>query len=314
MIRRAFLSRPVGHFLCAMLACTLAAASASAQQTRDSFTPQLGQSGKDVMWLPSHDQVANMMLRLAAVTPRDYVVDLGSGDGKIPIAAARDYGVRALGLEYNADLVELSKRRAREAGLEAKVKFEKADIFESDYSSATVVTLYLLPELNLRLRPTLMKMKPGTRIVSNSFEMGSWSPDETAFIGTTKAMLWVIPAHVAGTWTVSYQRKQPAAPATINLRQNFQKLEGEGVLSQARMSLQYARLRASDVSFEVRDDKGALLSYKAKVEGNRMVGTVSSSRGARIAFQAQRGDAPVPFAEAKATPEEEAEAVRALGR
>lgn len=301
--------------LAAICLLGLAALSAAwAQPSREPYAPQLGQSGKDVMWLPTHDQLVTVMLRMAAVTPRDFVVDLGSGDGKIPIAAARDFGARALGLEYNANLVELSIRRARDAGVSGKVQFRQADIFESDFTAASVVTLYLLPELNLRLRPMLFKMKPGTRVVSNSFDMGTWSPDETALIGTGRAMLWIVPAHVAGTWAVQYATKQRAAPQTIVLRQRFQKLDGEGVLAQTRMSLQHARIRATDVQFEVRDDRGDLLTFKAKVDGDRMTGEVRSARGARARFEARRSDAPAIFEEARATPEEEIEAQRVLGR
>ncbi len=201
----------------AMLTLTLTAGysvipAAYAQQKSGEFTPRLGQSGKDVMWLPSPDAMVDRMLVMGEVTARDYLVDLGSGDGKIPIAAARSRGARALGLEFNPDFVEVSKRRALQAGVAQKAEFRQADIFVTDFSSADIVTLYLLPELNLRLRPILLKMKPGTRIVSNSFDMQTWKPDEVSHIGTASGFLWIIPAHVAGSWTVSYRPAKAAAP------------------------------------------------------------------------------------------------------
>ena len=190
-------SRPLVRLTVGWLAC-LALSDAWAQQSTGDYMPRLGQSGKDVMWLPTPDLMVDSMLRMAEVTSRDFVVDLGSGDGKIPITAARRFGARALGLEFNPDLVEVSKLRARQANVADKVEFRQADIFTTDYSSASVVTLYLLPEINLKLRPTLLKMNPGTRISSHSFDMGSWRPDETTVIGSARTMLWVIPAHMAG--------------------------------------------------------------------------------------------------------------------
>ena len=161
-----------------MLAVTLSAQTAAPPQT---YKPEVGQAGKDVVWVPTADTLVKKMLDMAKMTPQDYVIDLGSGDGRTVIAAAKR-GATAMGIEYNPDMVELSKKNAAAAGVSGKATFIKADIFETDYSKATVLTLFLLPDINLKLRPTILNMKPGTRVVSNSFNMGEWEPDETANI------------------------------------------------------------------------------------------------------------------------------------
>lgn len=295
-------------------ASLISASAAWAQQASGEYVPRRGQAGKDVMWLPSHDAMVERMLRMAEVTPRDFVVDLGSGDGKIPIAAARSRGARALGLEYNPDLVEVSRRRAIQAGVQNKVEFRQADVFVADFSMATVVTLYLLPELNLRLRPILFKMKPGTRISSNTFDMQTWLPDETSHIGPAKSFLWIIPAHAAGSWALSYRSAKRNAAAALTLRQRFQMLEGEAQFAEAKASLQDLKLRGSAINFTTRDDNGDALSFAGRIDGNRMVGTMTSAKQGRTPFEGIRSVAPnVPFDEANGTEQEKIDAVRALG-
>ena len=305
-------SRPVLRLVVGWLTC-LALTHAAAEQGAGDFTPRLGQPGKDVMWLPTPDLMVDSMLRMAEVTARDFVVDLGSGDGKIPITAARRFGARALGLEFNPDLVEVSKLRAIQAGVADKVEFRQADIFTTDYSSASVVTLYLLPEINLRLRPTLLKMKPGTRITSHSFDMGAWRPDETTLIGTGRTMLWVIPALVAGAWTVRYADKKTDAPGAIVIRQRFQDIEGEAALGPARVGLQNARVRGNGINFGVRDSAGQQLQFSGQVMADRIVGQVTQAGRRRSRFEAIRSEAGAPFPEAEATDTEKNDAVRALG-
>src|SRR5687767_2814064 len=143
------------------------------------YEPSVGQEGKDVVWVPTPQVVVDKMLDMAKVTPRDFVMDLGSGDGRTVITAAKR-GARALGIEYNPDMVELSKRNAEKEGVAGQASFVKADLFETDFSKATVITMFLLPEINLKLRPKILRLKPGTRIVSNTFTMGEWLADETA--------------------------------------------------------------------------------------------------------------------------------------
>ncbi|MCD6041440.1 MAG: methyltransferase, partial [Burkholderiales bacterium] len=168
-------SRLARHSLAFVLALFSAAALAQATQT---YEPSVGQEGKDVVWVPTPQALVDRMLDMAKVTPADFVIDLGSGDGRTVITAAKR-GARALGIEYNPEMVELSKRNAEKEGVTARASFMKADLFESDFSKATVITMFLLPEINLKLRPKILGLKPGTRVVSNSFNMGDWQADET---------------------------------------------------------------------------------------------------------------------------------------
>ena len=161
------------------LSVAAAAVLAQAQPAKQEYEPQVGQEGKDVVWVPTSQVLVDKMLDMAKVTPSDYVIDLGSGDGRTVITAAKR-GIRALGIEYNPDMVELSKRNVAKEGVSDKASFVKADLFESDFSKATVITMFLLPDINLKLRPKILDLKPGTRIVSNSFTMAEWSADETA--------------------------------------------------------------------------------------------------------------------------------------
>ena len=192
--------------------------------TAATYEPSIGMPGKDVVWIPTSLSLANKMLDMAKVTPKDYVIDLGSGDGRTVITAAKR-GARALGIEYNPDLVELSKRNAEREGVAARAKFVHADIFESDFSQATVITLFLLPNLNERLRPQILALKPGTRIVSNSFDMGDWEADDMASVESNvcenswcNALLWIVPANVGGT----HQIRQ----GELILEQQYQMLTG----------------------------------------------------------------------------------------
>lgn len=191
-------------------------------QSGEPSEPRPGQRGKDVIWLPTHSELVNAMLNMAKLTRDDRLVDLGSGDGRTVIAAA-SRGVDSLGIEYDANLVAFSKKRAERAGVADKARFVRGDIFKTDFSRATVVTMFLLPELNMRLRPTLLDLKPGTRVVSNSFDMNGWQPDQTVEVdnGCTeycRAFLWIVPAKVAGTW------KLP--DGELVLQQKFQFITG----------------------------------------------------------------------------------------
>jgi hypothetical protein len=250
------------------LSLLLAGAVVSAQTptTQKPFEPTVGQAGKDVVWVPTPAVLVEKMLDMAKVTPKDYLIDLGSGDGRTVIAAAKR-GVRALGIEYNPDMVEVAKRAAAEAKVSDKATFVKADIFESDFSKATVISMFLLPTLNLKLRPTLLNLKPGTRIVSNSFTMEDWEPDETAVVsdGCTSwctALLWIIPAKVEGTWRLG--------DADLALTQQFQKVSG----TLGSKPLTNARLRGDEITFNAGTAK-----YAGHVNGGSMQGTVSGTNG-----------------------------------
>ena len=213
--------------LLAALALTSNAASDGAQACVKQYQPQSGQPGKDMVWMPTNDGLTTRMLAMAAVKSSDLVYDLGAGDGKIAIAAARDFGARAVGVEYNPDMAQLARCLVRAAGLADRVRIIQGDIFETDFSDATVLTLYLLPELNLRLRPTILAMKPGTRVVSHSFLMDDWEPDERSSNEDGQAYMWIVPAKVAGTWR--FEPKQGSGDAfTLELEQTFQTVSGSG--------------------------------------------------------------------------------------
>ena len=170
--------RIIQPFWSTLLLALIFASPTRAQPAKPDYEPRVGQAGKDVVWVPTPQALVDKMLDMAKVTPSDYVIDLGSGDGRTVITAAKR-GVRAHGIEYNPDMVELSKRNAAQEGVGDKATFAKADLYESDFSQASVITMFLLPSINLKLRPKILDLKPGTRIVSNSFTMGDWNPDET---------------------------------------------------------------------------------------------------------------------------------------
>jgi SAM-dependent methyltransferase len=230
------------------------------------YEPTVGQAGKDVVWVPSPEALVEKMFDMAKVTPQDYVIDLGSGDGRTVIAAAKR-GARALGIEYNPDMVELSKRNAAAAGVSDKASFVKADIFESDFSKATVITMFLLPSLNLQLRPKLLDLAPGTRLVSNSFTMEAWQDDDTVTLAQDctswcTAHFWIVPAKVAGTWKVGQD--------TLTLSQEFQMVSG----TLGSRPITAGRLRGADITFIVGNTE-----YTGRVNGNTMSGNVKGGNG-----------------------------------
>ncbi len=246
----------------AVLVTIVAAVPAAAQtgQSKPSFEPRVGQEGKDVVWVPSPQALVAQMLDMAKLTPADFLMDLGSGDGITVIAAAKK-GSRAMGIEYNPDMVTLSQRNAEAAGVAGRATFVKADLFETDLSKADVITMFLLPSINMRLRPTLLDLKPGTRIVSNTFDMEDWIPDETRHAGGDctswcTALLWIVPAKVEGTWQT--------AQGDLVLTQRFQ--EVSGALGGAAIAR--GRLLGADLTFEV-DGK----AYRGVVSGNSLTGT-----------------------------------------
>jgi phospholipid N-methyltransferase len=260
----------------AVLALAAFAATAAAQaQKKEDFTPQVGQAGKDVIWVPTPEELVERMLRMAQTTPNDFVIDLGSGDGRIAIAAAKKFNARSMGIEYNPDMVEVSNRNASKEGVAGKARFVKADIFESDFSQATVITMYLLPGLNLKLRPKLLDMKPGTRIVSHQFNMDDWQPDEVTNIDGRRAYFWLIPAKVAGTW-----RFQSGSDGLdVTLEQKYQMLEGTVKLGTVNAGLRDAKLTGDKISFAFVDQGGLRRDFTGKVSGNTMEGTLKLETG-----------------------------------
>ena len=255
----------------AFLAVLLVPFAASAQK----FEPQVGQAGKDVIWVPTPEEVVDRMLTMAQVTPQDFVVDLGSGDGRTVIMAAKKYGARALGVEYNPDMVKLSQDNAQKAGVAERAQFRRADIFATDFSQATVITLYLLPALNMKLRPTILAMKPGTRVASHSFTMEDWEADEVSTMDGRRAYFWIVPANVMGTWSLDAGGQK----TEISLEQTFQKINGTVSLGSAQGGLREARLRGPHISFAYVDQTGLRRDFSGEVNGRQMQGSFRDDKG-----------------------------------
>jgi len=233
------------------------------------YEPKLRQPGKDVMWLPTPDAVVTRMLQAAKTTDKDLVYDLGAGEGRIPIAAAKQFGATAVGIEYEAALAGLAKRNAERAGVAAKVTIIQGDVFKEDFSKATVVTLYLLPELNHQLRPQLLKMKPGTRVVSHMWDMGEWEADEAFAVGDSDVYLWVVPASVAGRWRV---RDHRGWEGELNLTQQFQRIGGTLTLRGKVQPLLGAYVNGTTLGFTFVDTDTTVRSARLQVDGNALTG------------------------------------------
>jgi len=267
-------------FLTLFLSLAAACAFAQDKPAAPDYAPEVGQAGKDVVWVPTPQALVNKMLDLAKVTPSDYVMDLGSGDGRTVITAAKR-GVRAaIGIEYNPDMVKLSQRNAAKEGVGEKVRFMKADLFETDLSQATVITMFLLPDINLRLRPKILDLKPGTRIVSNSFTMGEWQHDRSVHATDKEgcesyctAYLWIVPAKVDGVW------KLPDGELT--LKQSFQMISGM-LRAGGRETAVKGRMSGDRISF-----KAGAAQYSGRVSGDAIKGTVKSD-GAASEWNAAR--------------------------
>src|SRR5918999_2260011 len=240
------------------------------------FQPQVGQAGKDVIWVPTPDDVVERMLTMAQVTPNDFVIDLGSGDGKIAIMAAKKFGARALGIEYNPDMVKLSQENARQAGVAEKASFRRADIFATDFSQASVITMYLLPALNMKLRPQILSMRPGTRVVSHSFSMEDWEADEISTLDGRRAYFWLVPANVMGAWNL----EAGAQKLEMSFEQTFQKVSGTITLGPIHAGLRDARLRGTNISFAYLDQTGMRRDFSGRVSGGRMEGNFRDEKGA----------------------------------
>ncbi len=238
------------------------------------YKPQRGQMGKDVMWLPTSERLAEKMLQMAQAGPQDVLFDLGAGDGVIAIHAARTRGLQAVGIEYNPKLAEHARDNVRRAGLAQRVKIITGDIFVEDFSSASIVTMYLLPELNQQLRPTLLAMKPGTRIVSNSFDMGDWEADASHEEGRESALMWVVPAPVAGTWSLTFPERRWTM--SLQLQQRYQKVGGSLMLEGKPQPLLGVSLRGPELRFTFIGPEEGTYSVVAQVQAAELRGEVTS--------------------------------------
>ena len=258
------------HTLLAVSLITALLPGIAAAQTKPAaeFTPQVGQAGKDVIWVPTPKSLVEKMLKMADVKPGEIVYDLGSGDGITVITAAKQFGAVATGVEYNPEMVALSKRNAQKEGVADKAQFIRGDIFATDFSKASVVTMYLLPYLNLKLRPTILDMKPGTRVVSHAFTMDDWAPEQVDSSEGRTAYLWIVPAKIEGTWKMD--------KGSLELKQKFQEVSGvyrsgDGISHRVTST----NLRGDQISFAV----GSAL-YTGRVSGPVMQGMVRAKADA----------------------------------
>jgi SAM-dependent methyltransferase len=260
MVTRAGLTLAV----CLLAVSAYGQATATQKPAQQPYEPKVGQAGKDVVWVPTSQALVEKMLDMAKVTPKDFVMDLGSGDGRTVITAAKR-GATAMGIEYNPDMVELSKKNAAKEGLDpSKASFVKADLYETDFSKATVITMFLLPEINVKLRPKILNLKPGTRVVSNSFTMEDWDADETETISGDctswcTALLWIVPAKVEGTWTMPQ--------GDLKLTQQYQKLSG--TLGTTKIE---GKMTGDQITFTA-----GKTTYTGHVNGTSIQGTVAGN-------------------------------------
>ncbi len=242
-----------------ILAAAMGIAQVAGAVNIPEYVPSVGQEGKDVVWVPTSQDLVDKMLDMAKVTPKDYLIDLGAGDGRTVITAAQR-GLRAHGIEYNPDMVKVAQAAARRAGVDKQASFEEADLFKSDLTQAQVITLFLLPSINEKLRPTILDLKPGTRIVSNSFRMGDWAPDQSETVkgdcsNWCTAHLWIVPAKVEGRWKAGKQ--------TLTLEQQFQNITG----TLGTQQIADGKISGNTVSFTVGQTR-----YSAKLDGKQLVG------------------------------------------
>jgi precorrin-6B methylase 2 len=249
------------------------------QRSSTGFEPQVGQRGKDVVWVPTPQELVDKMMEMAKVTSSDFLIDLGSGDGRTVITAAK-LGAKARGIEYNPEMVQLSRENAEKAGVSDKAEFVEGDLYKADLSKATVITMFLLPEINLKLRPTLLDLKPGTRIVSNTFTMGDWEEDykvttDDNWNSWNTAFMWIIPAKVDGSWKIG--------DGELQLNQEYQKFSGTYKVGGKFTNVTDGKLLGDEITFTINNDK-----YTGKVDGNSMKGTVISASGTKADWMATR--------------------------
>ena len=251
------------------------------------YVPMVGQEGKDVIWVPTPASLVDRMLRMARVTPGDVVVDLGSGDGRIAIAAASVFRAQSRGIEFNPEMVGLAREQARAAGVGNVVQFIQGDIFTLDFTDATVITMYLLPSLNLRLRPKLLEMRPGTRIVSHAFTMGDWEPDETGNAENRSAYLWIVPANIQGGWRIEHSGAHGNETIELTFNQRYQRLEGTARRGN-RLSPVQGRLVGDQLRFTLADAESGERLFVGRVVSDKLEGRVRLQSGAETPFSGQR--------------------------
>jgi hypothetical protein len=282
----------MSRFLAVVVAFALATSATVFAQTTppdygdEIYRPSMGQAGKDVIWIPTPPALITAMLRAAKVTKDDLVYDLGAGDARIPIAAAKEFGARAVGIEYDADMAELGRRNARRAGVESQVRIITGDIFKENFTDATVVTMYLLPDLNLKLRPIVLKMKPGTRVASHAFNMGDWEPDEVLNVDARDGYLWYVPANVEGTW--AFKEDGFGTEGTVTFVQHYQRVGGTVTMNGKTQPILGAALRGDRLTFGFNDADGLLRAAHVTIDGQSFKGALTGRPPSNITITGTR--------------------------
>jgi len=251
-----------------LLILVAAGSPASAQDQPATGAPQIGQVSKDSVWVPTPERMIRRLLQLADVTPRDLVIDLGSGDGRIPIHAARHFGARAIGVELEENLIRASEAAAKAQGVSHLAQFIRQDLFQADLSRATVIALYISPGVMTKLKPRLLALRPGTRVVSHQFTLEDWEPDEVIRTENRTGYLWVVPADVRGSWSVEI----PGNALRIHIAQQHQALTIRGERAGKPVNVVGAQLRGTEVRFTAFDADGGSRQFRGRVEAGRMRG------------------------------------------
>jgi hypothetical protein len=238
--------------------------------------------------VPTPDEVVDRMLTMAQTKPEDYVIDLGAGDGKIAIAAAKKFGARSMGVEYNPDMVAFAQKNAQAAGVSGRAQIVHGDIFATDFTEATVLTMYLLPSLNMRLRPQILALRPGTRVVTHAFNMEDWEPDESSDVDGRRVYFWVVPASVAGRWALEATSNGATEKVSLNFEQKYQRIEGVAYLGSVLAGLRDARLSGFRIGFAYVDARGVRRDFSGRVTGAAMEGSFRSDNGQEGRWSAAR--------------------------
>ena len=271
--------RDIPRSIVSVVSAALLATASVAYAQKQEFKPYVGQQGKDVVWVPTPDEVVDRMLTMAQTKPEDYVIDLGAGDGKIAIAAAKKFGARSMGVEYNPDMVAYAQKNLQAAGVAGKAQIVHGDIFATDFTQATVLTMYLLPSLNMKLRPQILALRPGTRIVTHAFNMEDWEPDESSDVDGRRVYFWVVPAKVEGRWAMELSGGGAPEKVSINLDQKFQKIDGVAYMGSVLAGLREPRLSGFRISFAYVDSHGVRRDFTGRVTGATMEGSFRADNG-----------------------------------
>ena len=269
----------------ALIACALLLAPAVPAQAPQPAAPVLGQASKDSVWVPTPERLIRRLLQMADTTKDDVVIDLGAGDGRIPIYAAKHFGAQGIAVELEANLVRLAREIAAREGVADRVRVIQQDLFEADLARATVVALYISPGVMERLKPRLLALAPGTRIVSHQFDLGDWEPDERIEVEGRRGYLWIVPSAVEGRWRVSI----PGNDFRLGLQRTYQKLSANGDRDGKPVQVLGARVRGNEVSFSAFDHDGEARNYVGRLVQGRMVGEACAWDGSKpVAWTAVR--------------------------